>query len=338
MGTDLNGKTAPVINKRKREGIQLCKVYDLAKPPKWRRAIFEAKFDGYRCIAKIKEGKAELLTSTGLPHWNVDYIREDLEELACVYPFYDNTVFDGEITHKTLPFDEAGGLLRNHNEDLTRAREFVLHIWDCLPLKDFEARSCDIKLSERKNRLSIVDTLLDKLTLMNLAIVSWYEGDVSEAEKYAREFVIEDGEEGIVLKDADGLYEFRKSGTWLKWKPKFSANGIEDMKEGDFKITGIQMGRGKHQGRVGAIFVEGYLTDDGNISSERDSNSEFGGKLMVGKAGTGFDDSQREQFLVWFNEGTLVGRTVEIHYQQLSSKGKVRFPVFYRLRPDKDEQ
>ena len=96
MGTDMNGKPAPVINKRKREGIQLCKVYDPAKPPKWRRAIFERKLDCYRCLARIKDGKAELITSTGLPHWNVGHIARELENAALLSKRLDNIVLDGE--------------------------------------------------------------------------------------------------------------------------------------------------------------------------------------------------------------------------------------------------
>ena len=48
----------PVVVRRKREGIQLCKVYDPKKPPKFREVYLEPKLDGIRGIVVVKIGRA----------------------------------------------------------------------------------------------------------------------------------------------------------------------------------------------------------------------------------------------------------------------------------------
>ena len=328
-------KPGPVVNKRKCEGLMLCNVFKPEKPPKWDSVIFEQKFDGYRCIAIIRDGVASLLTSTGIPHWNTRFIKNQLEAAAVMDSRCNNVVLDGEIVHDTLDFDTAGGILRKHEDD-SRADGFVLHAWDWIPLEHWDLRTAPYLLSARKACLDEAVNLF-KVFGSHVVAVKYYLQDLSTVEDYAREFVIEDGMEGIIIKKADAPYSWAgKAGTtWLKWKPKFEVDCTKEMKEGDFRITGIKHGRGKHQGRVGSIHIRGYLQEDGNISPD----PEPGGlnKEMNGKAGTGPSDAERIEFMTWFNEGTLVGRCVECHYQELSSKGKVRFPVYYRLRPDKDE-
>ena len=300
-------KPGPVVIKRKREGIALCKVYDPEKPPKWKHVIFEPKFDGYRCIAVVRDGKATLLTSTGLPHWNVRYIQRQLEATAAATISGDNIALDGEIVHDTLPFDVAGGILRKHEDD-PRAEGFVLHVWDWIPLVEFDAKIGSMPLTERKSRLHETVNLIWEFGSY-ISLVQYQRGTLDKLDSLSRQYVIEDGQEGIILKDADAPYNFggKKGNCWLKWKPKYEGEAVKDMKEGDFRITGIKPGRGKHFGRVGAIYITGFLLEDGNISPDcPDPNGE--NNTVTGRAGTGLDDAQREQFQKWFDEGTLVGR------------------------------
>jgi hypothetical protein len=52
-------------------------------------------------------------------------------------------------------------------------------------------------------------------------------------------------------------------------------------------------------------------------------------------AGTGYNDEQR--LTLWTPRELLIGKTIEVKFQNLTNKGRARFPVFIRLRPDKDE-
>jgi hypothetical protein len=76
----------------------------------------------------------------------------------------------------------------------------------------------------------------------------------------------------------------------------------------DVKVTGIQMGKGKHAGRLGAVLTE------------------------KGKVGTGFNDAQRCDLLVEFSFGKTV---IEVECTGLTPGGKFREPRFVRVRFDK---
>lgn len=97
------------------------------------------------------------------------------------------------------------------------------------------------------------------------------------------------GHEGLVLHGKDG--------TQLKVKPKATY---------DTKVTGVQPGKGKHEGRLGAILTE------------------------MGKVGTGFTDEQREQ-LKTIEPGTVI----EVEAMGLTKNNKFRHPRFVRVRFDK---
>ena len=52
------------------------------------------------------------------------------------------------------------------------------------------------------------------------------------------------------------------------------------------------------------------------------------------EVGSGFTDEQREEF--WKYKDKYIGFVAEIKYQN-ASKNSIRFPVFMRLRLDKEE-
>jgi len=333
----LEPKPGPVVNKRKREGIQLCKVYDPAKPPKWEEAFFEPKRNGYRCITLVQNGKAELLTSTGLPHWNVDHIRAELEKAAVLYPATcDNTMLDGEVMHDSLDFDTAGGILRKHEPD-ERSLGFYYHVWDCMGADEFIKKECSRPLVNRKMILGLTILSIKESGSIYVSLNPSFRGKLSEIVEYAKKFVIEMGEEGVVAKDVQGLYQFRKSGVWLKWKPKFLEDGlIQNMHDADMTIIGAVEGRGKHKGKLGALKIFGYLYDDGNIGTEPPYDGAEEAITVTSEAGTGFTDAQRTEMWQWHLDGTLNGRVVEIKYENVTKDYSLHHPVFFRMRPDKE--
>jgi ATP-dependent DNA ligase len=324
-------KSAPVVVKRKREGIQLCKVYQPGKKANPKKFLMEPKFDGIRGIVIVRDGFVEALTSTGLPVYNVDHIKNMLFIASRQNPeLINNRVLDGEFLNPEIGFDATSGLSRKFSHD-PAALEINFYVWDRLSVSQFDEKVCNEPIWHRKESLAEIISAIGQSQIINVeyAIGESHEDIVEAARGYKAE-----GNEGIVIKDYDGLYEFRKSKAWLKWKPDFQEDGLKEMKEGDFMITGLKPGRGKHAGRAGALFIEGYLQEDGNISPD----PEDGGQKITGKVGTGPSDQERIQFQKWYEEGTLNGRVVEVRYQELSKDGSVRFPVFYRLREDKDEQ
>lgn len=91
-----------------------------------------------------------------------------------------------------------------------------------------------------------------------------------------------------------------------RWKPV-----LDD----DFIVTGYTPGQGKHTGRMGALVLAQYV----------------GTQLVdMGTVGTGFDDQTRVEACQWTYP--LVAR---VEFGERTPNGKLRFPRFLGLRPDK---
>jgi DNA ligase-1 len=83
---------------------------------------------------------------------------------------------------------------------------------------------------------------------------------------------------------------------------------VKTFHDADAKVIGHEPGKGKHKGRLGALFVQ----------------LPNGTKFSVG---TGFSDAER-------SAPPPVGSTITFRYQELSEAGVPRFPSYVRLRKD----
>lgn len=95
---------------------------------------------------------------------------------------------------------------------------------------------------------------------------------------------------------------------WYKWKRE---------KTIDVYITGYYYGKGKYVGLVGALSCNIWVGD------------RF---IEIAKA-SGMTDQERFE---WIWTDRIVGKCVEITYQNVGSKGRLRHPRFLRIREDKN--
>ncbi len=109
--------------------------------------------------------------------------------------------------------------------------------------------------------------------------------------------VVQGGGEGLVLHLANALHQPGRSGQVLKLKPWQDAEAV---------VLGHVEGRGKHQGRLGALRVR----------------NDQGAVFLIG---TGFSDAQRES-------PPAVGAVVTYTHQGLTATGLPRFASFLRVR------
>jgi hypothetical protein len=123
-------------------------------------------------------------------------------------------------------------------------------------------------------------------------VIGTYENPTPEFLQATMEAYVSRGYEGLILRQ--GTKE-------LKIKPKETA---------DVRVTGIQPGKGKHEGKLGA-----FLTD-------------------YGKVGTGFSDDQREEL----NDEVYIGQIIEAGFMERTPAGKMRHPRFLRVRLDKEDE
>lgn len=106
---------------------------------------------------------------------------------------------------------------------------------------------------------------------------------------------VPDQSEGLVLKNAN-------MDGWYKWKPVLTA---------DLVVVGVKDGNGKHVGLVGSLIC----AEQGRVVAD------------VG----GMTDEERVDMTL----NDPIGRVVEVAYQYIGSKGRLRHPRFIRFRDDK---
>jgi DNA ligase-1 len=290
----------PVVERRKPIQVQLAKVYE--GQPLEGLYIAEPKYDGLRGVIVFKGCKGEALTRTGLPIPNAKHV---IEELAKTGNFF-NTVLDGEFLADDWNLSQS---IVKTQEPHPEAEKLKFYVFDIIPLECWVAKKPTQPLWFRKEELERRVGKF-KFTLN----VPHHCCSTPQDVLRMRDIHVQEGFEGIMLKDLDAPYAFKKSLSWLKVKP---------IHEGDFIVIGAVEGRGKHKGKLGALKLVGTVQwkgKDVKVESE---------------VGTGFNDPQREELWADFKANKLIGRIVEVEYQEVTEDGALRFPAFKRVRDDK---
>jgi ATP-dependent DNA ligase len=249
----------------------------------------QPKLDGIRCIAMIVDGVCTLWTRTRKRINSMPHIVMELE--AC---FGDRDItFDGELyNHKFKSnFEHIVSLVRK-NEPADDCMDVQYHIYDVISDETF-----DMRWNKLKNLLDLYEG-----GLFSIKVVQTLRIEEHQAMDYFHE-VRHDGYEGIILRNADGMYVNRRSHDLLK---------VKEFDDGEFEIIGIEEGRGKLIDHVGAFVCR---TGDGK---------EFLAKM------SGSTDKLGD----YFRDHTLwKGKQLTVQYCGLTGReGVPRFPVGIAIR------
>lgn len=253
-------------------------------------AVVEPKIDGVRAIFIFAGDRFCCLSRKGNTLNNVSHIAAELIDK------FDGWVLDGELVADDFS-STVSTLHRSENGDMDA--RFI--VFDALTVDEFDSRTCDRPLDERRKTL---ERMLPKRLLFTSLLKQKRVRSISDVEAAMKTYV-KQGFEGAVMKDLDSFYSFKRGSDWVKVKP---------FKSGDFKIVSIEEGKGRLKGTMGKIYVKGP-------------------KGKVSGVGTGFDDAERARF--WKQRQKLIGKIAEVKYQEIASSGGLRFPSFMRLRGDK---
>lgn len=237
-------------------------------------SICDYKYDGERVQIHKNGGKVELF-SRNLENITSQY--PDLVKLAINNIKVGDAIVEGECvavdsgTGYMLPFQELMKRRRKYGIE-EKAEEFPInmYLFDALLIDGEDIMN--LPLTKRRNILknSIIEGAGLKLAH---AITS---KDIVEIEKFF-ESAIENGCEGLILKDMNGTYQAGARGwSWIKLKRSYQAKLVEPI---DVVIVGAFMGRGKRSGNYGALLVAVY-------DHVRDMFS------TVSKVGSGFSDQE----------------------------------------------
>jgi bifunctional non-homologous end joining protein LigD len=214
------------------------------KLPTARGWLFEAKWDGYRTVAYIRNGDAELRTRK-----DQDYT-ERFAAVASQLPRALRTsdcVLDGEV----CAIDENG---RASFSAMQRGgRPLVYYVFDLLELEGEPL--IQLPFTERRARLEQVLDRRNKVVQLSEAFE-----DGAALERAA----VDQGLEGVMAKRADSRYEpGRRSRDWLKVKP--------GKQQQEFVIMGYTKGKGRREKSLGSLVLAvnrgGELQYVGNVGT-----------------------------------------------------------------------
>jgi len=282
--------------------------------------IITKKLDGHRCIAFLHEnGDVRFYTRSGQDYGDIPDVANDLRKLEKGY------VYDGELTSAT---DETATVMQQSflegvtgavfNRTSSEARKkdtktgLVFNIFDMVPIEEFLAGQSTKTALERKNKLHKVLSGVDAKWLLEVEML-YVGSDIEHVNKWC---VVagKKGWEGLMVNIADATYQCKRTKDLLKVKSFFTA---------DVLVVDTYEGSGRYKGMLGGVTFE----------------FENKGKRWRCDCGSGFSEDERKQF--WQEKTFLVGKIIEVQYFEISQDKEgnysMRFPVFLRIRDDKDE-
>ena len=265
-------------------------------------AFIQKKADGTFREFTVDSG---MVTSTSRSGENYEYpvIFKEMKN-------YPNGVYTGELTVKGINNRaESNGLINS----LTPPHDdILLELWDYIETKEYNYAANKLKTNKvYKERFETLNKIVRNSKNV-FVIESYIVNSIEEASNETTKWM-NNGFEGAVLKDFNGLYKDGTSKHQLKMKVSFSL---------DLRITGFTEGtKGtKREQTFGAIMFE---SDDGLIKGQT----------------SGFTDAQLSDFNSKRNE--LIGTIIEVEANDLV-QGKnndyyaLSHPRFIELRGDKD--
>jgi hypothetical protein len=267
--------------------------------------LAQTKMDGMRFNAICENGQVSYRTRAGK---ELDLFGALDGEVAGLAARRD-CVLDGEL----LMFHPGGdfydrktgnGLLTKFQKGTgTPELAKLVHavVWDVIPLADFRKGRCDLAYEDRLKLLGAKGTM--HITVAPSDTVA----SMEEAQDIYRH-KLDDGEEGLVLKDPKGPWEDKRVKHQVKMKAELEA---------DLRVTGLVPGTGKYKGKIGSLMVE---SADGDVKSA---------------VGTGLDDDERA-----LDPKEFLGKIVAVKYNALITDKKTGqkslfLPVFVEIRDDK---
>jgi len=240
----------------------------------------QPKLNGLRCLTNNNK---EMLSKAGEPYNCPDDWNEDIELID--YPL-DGEVFAGYQKQGGLSLQKITSSWKKHNENTLKLKYYVYDI----PVKD-------IPWVERLK-------MLEDLAKSSYNKIVFVEGKLcaneEEADKYY-EKCLQEGAEGVVYRNLDGLYEYGyRSYSLIKRKPRQDAEA---------KV--ISVSKDKNNWGVLLCMLENGLT--------------FECQMRV-------DSDEFINYRLYDNSLKLIGKFIKFEYEEYSDDGKPTKPVGVGLR------
>lgn len=247
----------------------------------------QPKLDGVRVMVTVEDDAVVCYSRTGLKV-DIPHI-----ESACLGYVHDGFYLDGELYSEDISFEELSGLFRTIEKDEKQQQAFrscCFHIFDCYdassPEQTFDQRIAYLQSKRYIKPLCLVDTL-----------VLPKQGVQEQLSRF-----VEQGYEGLILRDPKGVYEVGKRSLRLI--------KMKEFQDAEYQIVDGFGGTGVDKDCV----IWKCITKGGK-------------SFHVRPRGT--LESRKQDLL---RKQEFIGKMLTVRYQNLSSLGVPRFPVGVAIR------
>jgi len=282
--------------------------------------LHELKFDGYRALAFVENGKVRIL-SRNENDWTARF--QSVADALKTLPI-KNAILDGEVVSLDKQglsnFQQLQNLLKQGDD-----KSLVYYLFDVPYLLGYDLTQT--RLRDRKEVLARLLLSANPNNEGTLRYSDHIQGDGQDVLQHACRSAME----GIIAKRADSAYQQYRSASWLK---------VKCLKQQEFVIGGFSKPEGSRVG-FGALLL-GYH-DNGDLK-------------YAGRVGTGFTTQSlraiaaelkkrrvesppfanpptgSERRGVTWVKPELVG---EVEFTEWTNDGRLRHPSFHGLREDK---
>lgn len=267
-------------------------------------AYVQPKLDGHRCIAIIQDGVCTLWSRTRKPITGVPHINRQLEQMFSGTPTCRpmTLVLDGELYNHDYreKFEELTSFIRSATPK--PGHEVVQYwIYDVIEAGK-EVVSAGASFKDRNEFLTELRDFFND-SIVQLAVVATNEVDSEEDMIAAFGVYLNAGFEGLMVRNADGVYKNKRS---------YDLQKVKVMADDEFEVTDVTEGKGKMAGK--AMFH--CKTKDGG---------EFRVKMVGALDSLAHYLDHKEDY---------IGKMLTVKYQNLSAEGIPRFPIALRFRED----
>ena len=269
-------------------------------------AYAQRKYDGIRCISYLdtNTGKVVLESRKGIEFQNFNALKDLLGDFFKNLP--PNFYFDGELFTDEIDFEVISGLIRLHEEhtskdDLKKIDKIKYYIYDF-----YDANNPDLTFEQR---LEILNNLLKDYAVNDkkknnglIVLVPTYKIDKLEDVKTFHDKFVQEGHEGIMIRDKAGPYEPNKRSKYLQ--------KYKEIMEEEFKIIGFHEGTGDEKG---IVIWECETPDKKQFSVRPKGTREIRKEL--------YDNGDK-----------YIGKLLTVIFQEYTNDGIPRFPVGKSIR------
>ena len=256
----------------------------------------QPKYDGIRCLISFDIDSIKMESRKGTEFLNFETLREEFREKFIDYTDY---VFDGELYSYDYPFEKINGLVR-----LKKPSENQIHEINQLKFVIYDVihkNNLNMTFQERNDLLNNIS----QQDFINIEFCNTVNVNSLEEIDEIHDQFVQDGFEGLILRNIDGTYEINKR--------SYDLQKYKKTMDEEFTIIDYFEGKGVEKGLI--LF---------KCITEND--------LEFNVRPRGSHDYRRELFQ---NGDSLIGQKLTVIFQEYSADGIPRFPVGKAIRYDK---